>query len=640
MKMLVLYRSFLAVLTTVFLLIETAEAQSLTPYAYDIGSPSVVDYYIDPVTGSDSNSGLSASAAWRTVQHGWGIIPQSATLSQGFRFNLMNGDYGSDELPNYWELRNGSATHPIIIQAASGQTAVRFVRDINMANVSYFYLININITPTPAGDAFHCERCDHLLIRGCVLNGGGTADGAHETLKVNQSQYVYIENNNISNADDNNIDFVGVQYGHIIGNRIHDALDWCAYVKGGSAYIRIESNELFNCGTGGITVGQGSGFQFMTSPWIHYEAYDVKVINNIVHDVEGAAFGVNGGYNALIAHNTAYRVGSRSHLLEVVFGERTCDGQVEGASEASCSAYNGAGGWGGGQVRLTPDPIGNRNVMILNNVLYNPAGVTAPQHFAIYGPRTPAAGANLSTPQRTDLNLRIAGNVIWNGSNGTALGIEDSEQGCQSSNSGCNEAQLLADNTINTLEPELNAPEADDLRPGEGSNLLSVIPASLLAFPGGDREGTPLAPEGVLSNFFSRDLSGAEAEGVRTVGAFIGIDSSLSAPTLGDSLTPGDPDPAAVAPRITSLRVTANSAGKRARLSVRAGVRSLQTISSVQARVTKGSRTLRTFDMRASRTVYVGRSTANARKGSRLVVTVLATNASGVTTRVRSIRVR
>jgi hypothetical protein len=31
-------------------------AQSFSPYAYDIGSPSVVDYYVDPVKGSNFNS--------------------------------------------------------------------------------------------------------------------------------------------------------------------------------------------------------------------------------------------------------------------------------------------------------------------------------------------------------------------------------------------------------------------------------------------------------------------------------------------------------------------------------------------------------------------------------------------------------
>jgi hypothetical protein len=42
----------------------------------------------------------------------------------------------------------------------------------------------------------------------------------------------------------------------------------------------------------------------MTAPWIQYEAYDIKFVNNIIHDTDGAGIGVNGGYNILMAYNT------------------------------------------------------------------------------------------------------------------------------------------------------------------------------------------------------------------------------------------------------------------------------------------------------------------------------------------------
>ena len=154
---------------------------------------------------------------------------------------------------------------------------------------------------------------------------GSDAPVAHETVKVNQSTHVYIEDSRIGGADDNAIDFVAVQDGHIVGNRVHAAGDWCGYVKGGSANILVDGNEFYDCGTGGFTVGQGTGLQFMTSPWLHYEAYGIRVVNNIVHDTEGAGLGVSGGYNVLIAWNTLYRVGSRSHVFEAGFGARSCD---------------------------------------------------------------------------------------------------------------------------------------------------------------------------------------------------------------------------------------------------------------------------------------------------------------------------
>ena len=94
-------------------------------------------------------------------------------------------------------------------------------------------------------------------------------------------------------------------------------------------------------GHGGFSAGQGTGFSYMVSPWLHYEAYDIKVVNNVIHDTDGAGLGVNGGYNILMAYNTLYRVGRTSHAIEVVHGLRS-----SGDNPAQGAAYLAAGGWG------------------------------------------------------------------------------------------------------------------------------------------------------------------------------------------------------------------------------------------------------------------------------------------------------
>ena len=115
--------------------------------------------------------------------------------------------------------------------------------DINMYDVDHFALLGVDIIRD--SDAFHCEQCSDILIRDVELSGG---TGAHETVKINQSQYIYIENSDIHGAEDNAIDFVAVQYGHVTNNRIHGADDWCMYAKGGSAYLTMSGNEVFDCG--------------------------------------------------------------------------------------------------------------------------------------------------------------------------------------------------------------------------------------------------------------------------------------------------------------------------------------------------------------------------------------------------------
>ena len=226
---------------------------------YDIGQPTLRDIWVDPTNGRDTNSGANRSQALRTLSAAARLIPTGSTLTgTGYRIMLMRGSYTDDMMPNYWEDYLGTAQFPIMIQAADGRGTAILRKDINSKNLRYFYLIDLNFERPE--DLLHFELGDHILLRGLTLR----ATAAHETLKVNQSKYLYVEDSDISGADDNAIDFVGVQYGHVVGNKIHNAGDWCIYTKGGSHGLRVEGNEIYNCGVGGYLAGQGTGFQYMT----------------------------------------------------------------------------------------------------------------------------------------------------------------------------------------------------------------------------------------------------------------------------------------------------------------------------------------------------------------------------------------
>jgi hypothetical protein len=85
------------------------------------------------------------------------------------------------------------------------------------------------------------------------------------------------------------------------------------------------------------------------------------------------------GYNIIMAYNTMYRVGTRSHGIEVGHGSQGCDGDI-----ATCTILSNLGGWGSlaGEEEVIPCA----HVYIVNNVLYNPAGVQSLwQHFSIRG---------------------------------------------------------------------------------------------------------------------------------------------------------------------------------------------------------------------------------------------------------------
>jgi len=475
----------------------------LLPF-YDTGTPAVVDIWVDPVRGHDANPGVSRSQALKTVSEAWRRIPASAELQVGYRVNLTQGDYSQDSVPNYWENRWGTKLAPVILRSVDGAGASRLPA-INMYDCRHVHMIGLDVSAS-GGDVLHLEKCDHVLVREVSLRGLGDIHAyasPQETLKANQCRNIFVEKCDISGAFDNAVDFVGVQYGHVLGNRIHRAGDWAIYAKGGSAYLTISGNEIFDAGTGGFTAGQGTGSEFMVSPWIHYEAYDIKFTNNIIHDAQGAGIGINGGYNILAANNTMYRVGARSHVIEIGLGSRSCDGDQQ-----KCSEFLAMGGWGTATVERE-EPIPNNHVFIFNNIVLNPEGYSSRwQHLALSEPRQADSTSNIPFPVRADQNLRIEGNIIWNGNSGMPLGIESEELA----------SDILLRNSINLVKPILMDPDHGDFR----LHASFEPPPSVQVpdFDWLDAPKTPAPPPGRSDNFVMFDFSGnPRGEGSR-VGAF------------------------------------------------------------------------------------------------------------------------
>ena len=454
-------------------------AQNLLP-AFDMSPPAGAaafnQIWVDPAAGDDANSGASRGLAVRTISEAWRRVPINVDLSTGLQINLTAGSYSEAVVPNYWESRHGTQAAPIVLKAIDGD-ATAHLPTMNVYDCRHLYLLGLDIS-SGGGDVLHLDRCSYVLLRNTTIRGLGDIPSyavPQETLKVNQSQYIYVEHCDISGAWDNAVDFVAVQYGHVVGSRIHRSGDWAMYAKGGSASLTVAGNEFYDAGTGGFTAGQGTGFEFMVAPWLQYEAYDITFTNNVVHDTQGAGFGVNGGSNILMASNMLYRVGSRSHVIEVGFGSRSCDG-----NQAACRSALAQGGWGTAVVG-GDEPIPNRNVFIYDNIVYNPDGYASQwQQFSVAMPRTPSAGANIPSPARADTNLQIRGNWIWNGPADHPLGIEQAALA----------ADVLAANAINTVRPVLVDPAHGDysLAPGVVppvvfSGLPPVLPPPTTPLP-------------------------------------------------------------------------------------------------------------------------------------------------------------
>ncbi len=505
-------------------------AQAPLGTRYAIGTPTLSALWVDPVHGNDANDGAATNRALRTITEAWNRIPWPSPLSStGYQIWLMPGTYAEGDIPGWWESRHGSYNCPVIFQASGGRHTALLHGFPDVYDCTYLYFIDVDIVTDVAssggGNTLHLAACHHILLRGCTLNGfDGVENKPQETLKANQVQYLYVEDCDISGAFWYPLDYMACQYGHIRGCKIHNAGEWCVLIKGGSSYFTVENNEIYDGHTGGFVAGNGAGFEYLVSPWLHYDASNIKFVNNVIHHTGTVGMGVNGGYNILLANNTLYKAGTNDHVIEVVQGVHSCDGDVP-----ACASRLAAGGWGS----TGPDvPIPCRNVFIFNNLIYNPSGFGSQyQQFWISGPQTAPAGCNVSNPVCADTNLRIEGNLIWNGAPSLPLGVEDAGNGGQPGNPTCNAIQLVADNLINRIEPQLVDPENGDFRALPAGSVFTNIARAIPAFAGDDRPAVPLAPSGLLLNSISKNRDDGPRYRENPVGAYTS-GSSLMLETL------------------------------------------------------------------------------------------------------------
>lgn len=542
----------------------------------EVATLDVLQYFVDPVAGNDTRDGRTASTAFQTLTRALcEIAPVRLARSDEppptpintYEINLLPGAYTADNerramIPTalagreayfddssasmFFNHRAGSPDRPIIVQGypAGGVPPRGTMRPslefrLNFGSVQYVYLKNLNIQITSAvpfggnidAAQFHTLRpempyphplrTNHLLIRNCEIFGGGTMGSprSHEVLKVNQCQHVYVEDCQIHGAFDaggaNPVDFVAVQYGHIVDCDIYDSPNnWCIYVKGGSAYIRVEGNRI-HAALSGFAAGEGTTTEFLSSPWWHYEAYAIKFVNNLIYNITQTGVGVQGGYDIEIAHNTLYNAGTSAQIFSLTFGQRDC-------ADAECSSRITQEAWDTTS-RSHVDIIPNRSIYVYNNVILIDRASTGFSVFDIAADLPIPAGApsslrsNLRPTEttamlRADEDLQVRGNFMG------IRGVSDTFgpdwpsmwSGFVNTHSARDMDFITAfqrDNRNDGALPQINTVETDSsnfLRAtGSTSNIFDVImtggPAALPAPSGSWPSDFPPLPPGTTA---------------------------------------------------------------------------------------------------------------------------------------------
>jgi hypothetical protein len=490
---------------------------------YEMGAPLLKDIWVDPARGSDANAGTSKTKALRTLRAAWERAGNLDTT--GICINILPGTIPFEEgLGNYFEERRGTLRRPLIIRAAQGPRTVTIQGGMNIAKCNFLYLVNLKMvagrgTPTWGNNVLHLEQCDHVLMRGISLAGPDPATNPdnydiQETLKANQCSHIYLEDSDISGAYQTGVDFFSVQHGHIISNRVHGTGEWGMYLKGGSAYFIIDGNEIKRCRLG-FQAGEGSNLTYMRAPWVHYDVYDIKFTNNVLHHIPGVGIGVSGGYNVLFAYNTLYKVAVSEDpgypLLLLTHGARSCETAGEG--RRICERLINSGAWG--SLAAGGEWIPNRNVYVYNNIFYNPSPLqTRYAHLDIQAAAQPPRGSNVPAPSLADAGAQFKGNIIWNGPPDHPLGLDNA------SSQWLSEEKMRAENAVNTVQPRFVDPESGDFHLAGGS-LPEIEAVSIPDFSWDDAPSPPAVPPGKLSNAVHTDREGRSRAAGNAQGAYL-----------------------------------------------------------------------------------------------------------------------
>ncbi len=476
--------------------------------------------YVSP-SGSDSNDGATRATPLQTLRAAWQKVPAAPT--RAVRIALLPGTYPFPAGSNSFFDKTGSPTTPITLAAADGAGTAVVAGGASFGRVKHFAIEDVEFRvrinePYQSNNVLQVQASDQVALKRVRLFGpdyeNPNAYVIQEVLKVNQTTNFSVADSELAGSYQTALDFMAVHGAQVLRNRIHSANGWCAYVKGGSANIRVEGNEMWACTVGGFSAGEGSDHQFQLPPYLTYETYGVQIVNNVFRDMPGHGVGVQGSYNTLVAHNTFYNVAQSPRgygLALVAHGARSCGNQT------ICDRYIALGGWSSTSSAWPPALVPNRHVWIHNNVFLQDGVSTQYGTFAVYpsAPQPPTA-VQLPNPALTDDDLRISGNIIWNVDRD--LGVGAPSQGCQVGNPTCNAATLLAGNLFNTARPQLVNPSAGNWRPVAGGTVFTTPTIQIPPFSWAD--APPGVPQGASNNTVATDRNGVPRTGAPVAGAY------------------------------------------------------------------------------------------------------------------------
>lgn len=256
-------------------------------------------YYIDSVSGEDTNAGTSPEAAWKSL----GRV-NATTFHPGDHILFKSGSTWTGQL---WPKGSGTADHPITI-AKYGGDALPIINGAGLTenavllkNQEYWEIRNLDITNT--GETRAVRRGVYVLVE----NSGDL-------------HHIYLQNLTVHDVNGDFKEKVngGIHYGSIGDMKPSRFID-----------LRIEGNHIYHVDRSGVF---GWSTHWVRSKW--YPSLGVVIRNNVVDDTGGDGIVNVATDGALVEHNVVSRASQRSQDYNVAIWPWSADNTIIQYNEA------------------------------------------------------------------------------------------------------------------------------------------------------------------------------------------------------------------------------------------------------------------------------------------------------------------
>lgn len=265
--------------------------------------------WVDP-QGDDGDSGTEAAPV-RTIAEaieraapGTAIMVNAGTYNENVAINKS----GIESAP-IWLISADGPRAAKIVPASSSKDTIKMNGQENLVIQGFdvqepdsgHYGIKVSQATSDFSDMPR-----NIVVIGNFVHGQGQ-DG----IKVSQSDNVYVLDNVVDGATDQGIDFVAVNNSVISGNEVKNINGSAGIqIKGGSTNVTVSDNIVHHIDEDGIHIGGGTDEGSMRPGFTDFEANNVTVIGNTVHDVGGRGAWFMGAENSSFVGNTIYAIGS------------------------------------------------------------------------------------------------------------------------------------------------------------------------------------------------------------------------------------------------------------------------------------------------------------------------------------------